>query len=66
LFLKSTFYGGIKIFSSLPPSETDRQTVLKCNKATFKAPLRKYLNTLCFHSVDEYFMCKYDLRGLEL
>jgi len=36
---KSTFYAGIKIFNSLPPS----MTILKNNKAKFKAALRKYL-----------------------
>jgi len=55
-FQKSTFYAGIKIFSSLPPSET-----VKCHKAKFKAALRKYLNAHCVHSVDEYFVCEDDL-----
>jgi len=55
-FQKSTFYAGIKIFSSLPPSET----VLKY-KAKFKAALRKYLNTHRVHSIDEYFKCDDDL-----
>jgi hypothetical protein len=38
-FQKCTFYAGIKIFSSLPPSVT----ILKNDKANFKAALRKYL-----------------------
>ena len=37
-FQKSTFYAGIKIFTSLPPSVT----TLKNDKAKFKAALRKY------------------------
>ena len=36
-FQKSTFYVGIKIFNSLPPSVT----ILKNYKAKFKAALRK-------------------------
>jgi hypothetical protein len=36
-------------------------TVLKNEKAKFKLALRKYLNTHCFYSVDEFFMCKDDL-----
>ena len=43
--LKNTFYAAIKICSRLPPSVT----MLKNDKAKFKAALRKYLNT---HSSD--------------
>jgi len=42
-FQKSTFYAGIKIFNSLPPSVT----ILKNDKAKFKAAFRKY--TLLLH-----------------
>jgi hypothetical protein len=48
---KSTFYAGIKIFNSLPSSVT----ILKNDKAKFKAALRKYLPTPSFYSVDEFF-----------
>jgi len=51
LFLKSIFYAGMKIFNSLPPSKT----VLKNNKAKFKAALRKYVHTQYFYSVYEFF-----------
>ena len=54
-FQKSTFYAGIKIFNSLPSS----LTILKNDKAKFKATLRKYLNTQFFSSVDEFPMCEY-------
>jgi len=57
-FQKSTFYAGIKIFNSLPPSVT----ILKNDKAKFKAVFKKYLNTHCFYSLDEYFMCNDDLK----
>ena len=39
-FQKRTFYGGIKIFNSLPPS----LTILKNDQVEFRAALRKYLN----------------------
>jgi hypothetical protein len=39
-FQNSTFYAGIKIFNSLTPS----LTILKNDKAKFKASLRQYLN----------------------
>jgi len=45
---KSTFYPGIKIFNSLPPS----MTILKNNKAKFAAAIRKYLHIHSFYSVD--------------
>jgi hypothetical protein len=48
---------GIKIFNSLPPSVT----ILKKEKAKFKATLRKYLRTHSFHSVNDFFICKDDL-----
>ena len=54
---KSTFYAGIKIFNSLPLSVT----ILKMDKAKFKAVLRKYLHTHSCYSVHEYFKCKDDL-----
>ena len=56
-FQKRTFYVGIKIFNSLPNS----QTVLKNEKAKFKAAVRKDPNTHSFYPVDEFFMCKDDL-----
>jgi len=57
-FQKSTFYAGIKIFSSLLPSVT----ILKNDMAEFKAALRQYLHMHTpFYSVDEFFMCKDDL-----
>jgi len=56
-FQKITFYAGIKIFNSWPTS----MTILKIDKAKFKAALRKYLHTQCFYSVDEFFVCKDDL-----
>jgi hypothetical protein len=39
-FQKSTFFAGIKIFTSLPPSVT----VFKNDKVNFKASLRKYIH----------------------
>ena len=56
-FQKSTFYTGIKIFDSLPRS----LTILKNEKTKFRVSLQKYLNTCSFYSVEEYFICKYDL-----
>ena len=56
-FQKSTFYAGIKIFNGLPPIVT----ILKNDKAKFKAALRKCLHTHFSYSVDEFFMCKGDL-----
>ena len=53
-FQKSTFYAGIKIFNSLPPS----LTILKNDKAKFKAALRKYLPTPSFYSVHEFLSVK--------
>jgi len=38
---KTTFYAGTKLFNSLPPS----MTILKNDKAQFKAVLRKYIHT---------------------
>jgi len=48
---KSTFYAGIKMFNNLPPSVT----ILKNDKAKFKATLRKYLHTHSFYCVYEFF-----------
>ena len=45
---KSTFYAGLKIFNSLPPS----MTILKNDKAKFTAALRKDLHRHAFYSVD--------------
>ena len=56
-FRKSACYASIKILNSLPPSVT----ILKNDKAKFKAAVRKYLHTHCFYSIDECFMCKGDL-----
>ena len=36
-------------------------TILRIEKAIFKAALRKYLHTHCFYYVDEFFMSKNDL-----
>jgi hypothetical protein len=47
-FQKGTFYAGIKIFNSLPPSVTN----LKNDKAKFKTTLRKNLHTSSFYLVD--------------
>ena len=52
-FQESTFCAGIKIFNSLPPSVT----LLKNDKAKFKAALLKYLHTHSFYSVDKFCMC---------
>ena len=56
-FQNSTFCAGIKLFNCLPPSVT----ILKNDKAKFRAALRKYLYTHCFYSVGEFFVCKDDL-----
>ena len=53
-FQKSTFYAGIKLFNSLPPSVT----ILKNEESKFRAALRKYLHTHSFYFVDEFFTCK--------
>ena len=53
-FQKSTFYAGIKIFNGLPPSVT----ILKNDKAKFKAALRKYLLIHSFYSIDEFLCVK--------
>jgi len=45
------------MFNSLPPSVT----ILKNDKAKFRATLRKYLHMHPFYSVDEFFMCEADL-----
>ena len=44
--------------NSLQPSVT----ILKNDKAKYKAPLGKYLHIHFLYSVDEYFKCKDDLR----
>jgi len=36
-------------------------TILKNDKAKFKAPYRKYLHTHSFYPVDKFGMCKDDL-----
>jgi len=41
VFQKSTFYASIKMFNSSSPTVT----ILKYDKAKFKAALRKYLQT---------------------
>jgi hypothetical protein len=56
-FQKSIFYAGIKIFNSTQFSVT----ILKNDKAKFKAAFRKYLHMHSVYSVDEVFMCKDDL-----
>jgi len=43
-FQKSTLYAGMKIFNRIPPSVT----ILKNNKAKFKATLRKYFTYIPF------------------
>jgi hypothetical protein len=58
LVLKNgTFCAGIKIFYSLPPL----LTIIKKNRAKFKAVLRNYLNTQLFYSVYKIFMFKDDI-----
>jgi len=57
-FQKSTFYTGIKIFNSLPPSVK----MFKNDKAKFKEALRKYLHTHSMYSVMKFFMYKDDLQ----
>jgi hypothetical protein len=41
VYKKSTFFTVIKMFNNLPPSVT----ILKKDKAKFKAALRKYIHT---------------------
>ena len=53
-FQERTFYAGIKIFNILPPSVT----ILKNDKAKFKATLRKYIHTHPFCSVYEFLWVK--------
>jgi hypothetical protein len=60
-FQKSTFYAGIKIFSNLTPGVT----ILKNDKAKFKAALGKYLNTHSVYSLDEYLVCNADLKKIK-
>ena len=55
-FQKSIFYAGMKIFDILPPSVT----ILKNDKAKFKAALGKYLHTHSSYIVDEFSMYKDD------
>jgi len=57
-FQKSTFYTGIKIFNSIPPSVK----MFKNDKAKFKAALRKYLHTHFLYCVMKFFMYKDDLQ----
>jgi hypothetical protein len=56
-FQKGTFYTGIKLFNNLPPSVT----ILKNDKAKFRAALSKYLHRHCFYCVDGLLMGKDDL-----
>ena len=56
---KSTFYADITIFNSLPPNVT----MLKNDKAKFKAALRKYVHTHFFTLQINFFMCKDDLSN---
>jgi hypothetical protein len=53
-FQKSTFHAAIKIFNRLPLSLIS----VKNEQTKFKVALRKYLNTHCFYTVDEFFMYK--------
>jgi hypothetical protein len=53
-FQKSTIYGGIKIFNTLPPS----LTILENEKGKFTIALRKYLNTYSSYSADEFLYVK--------
>ena len=58
LVFKKVHFCCIRIFNNLPPSVT----ILKNNKAKFKAALRRYLHTHSFYSVDAFsFMSKGDL-----
>jgi hypothetical protein len=54
LVFKSIIYAGIKIFSTVSHVVCSL-TILKNDKAKFKAALRKYLNTHTFYRVDEAF-----------
>jgi len=45
------------MFNNLPPSVT----ILKNDKAKFKAALRKYPRTHSFYCVYEFFICEDDL-----
>jgi len=56
-FQKSTFSAGIKMFNNLLPSVT----ILKNDKAKFKAAFRKYLHTHSFYCVYKFLICKDDL-----
>jgi len=56
-FQKNTCYASIKILNNLPPSAT----ILRNDKAKFKAAVRKYLHTHFFYSVNECFVFKDDL-----
>jgi hypothetical protein len=47
-------------FLSVPPS----LTILKNDKAKYKATLRKYLNTQFFSSVDEFSVCEDDIYAI--
>jgi len=53
-FQRNTFSARIKIFNSLPTSVT----ILKNDKAKFKAPLRQFLHTHTFYSVEEFLCAK--------
>ena len=52
VFKKSTFYAGIQILNRIPPSVT----ILKNDRAKFKAAIRIYLHTHSFYSVDKVFV----------
>jgi len=51
-FQKSKSYDGIKIFNTVPHGVT----ILKNDKAEFKAALRKYLHTHSFYCLDEFII----------
>jgi hypothetical protein len=55
--VKPTFYVGIKIIDSLPPSVT----ILKNEKAKFKAVIRNYQYTHSLYAIDKFVMCNVDI-----
>jgi hypothetical protein len=61
-FQKSTYYSGIKIFNNIPASLKSHMN----ENATFKIPLKWYLNTHSFYPVDEFQLPKrnWPLRGV--
>jgi hypothetical protein len=55
-FQKSAYSAGIKIFNSLPSNFRS----LTNKKTQFKVTLKRYLNTHCFYSIEEFLTFKND------